>query len=131
LNGEVALLNGELEVARTAISRLESEAAVRLDWIGGLETQIRDLEAQTARGRTENERLRQENLDQENTIAERTRWAQSLDVEVERLRTELQRLRTELETLEQAKLVRLGRKLRLITAKPGTAGDLVAGGFSK
>ena len=131
LNGEVALLNGELEVARTAISRLESEAAVRLDWIGGLETQIRDLEAQTARGRAENERLRRENLDQENTIAERTRWAQSLDVEVERLRTELQRLRTELETLEQAKLVRLGRKLRLITAKPGTAGDLVAGGFSK
>jgi SAM-dependent methyltransferase len=147
-NEWLAGLHGEMDAARAIIaqlqqelratnagyqeqlSQLEVEAAARLDWIGGLETQIRDLEAQIARGRTENERLRQENADQESTIAERTQWAQSLDVEVDRLRTELQRLRTELETLEQAKLVRVGRKLRLIAAKPGTAGDLVAGGLS-
>jgi SAM-dependent methyltransferase len=113
-NAWSARLNGELEVARTVISGLESEAAVRLDWIGGLESQIRDLEAQTARGRAEIERLREENAEQESTIAVRTQWAQSLDLEVERLRADLQHVRSELQTLEAAKWVRLGRKLRLV-----------------
>ena len=119
-NAWAARLNGELEVARTVISRLESEAEVRLDW-------IRDLEAQIARGRTEIARLGLERDEMENTIAERTQWAQSLDLEVVRLLTELERLRTELQTLEQTKLVRIGRKLHLI----GGAGDLVAGGPGK
>jgi len=107
-NAWAARLNNELDAAREVISRMESEAAVRLDW-------IRDLEAQIARGRAEIDRLNLENQehDQEyqNTIAERTRWAQSLD-------SELQRLRAELQTVEDATLVRLGRKLQLIPGKP-------------
>jgi ubiquinone/menaquinone biosynthesis C-methylase UbiE len=130
-NTWAARLNGELDVARAEISGLESEAAVRLAWIDGLETQIRDLEAQTSRGRAEIARVVLERdemkREMESTIAERTHWAQSLDVEVDRLRTELQRVRTELGILETAKLVRVGRKLRLISS----AGDLVSGGFTK
>jgi SAM-dependent methyltransferase len=90
-------LNGELDLSRAAISRLESEASVRLDW-------VRDLEAQIADGRDEIDRLAQENAHLENTIVERTKWARSLDAE--------------LQALEQAKLVRLGRKLNLIPGKP-------------
>jgi hypothetical protein len=90
-------LNGELDLSRAAISRLESEASVRLDW-------VRDLEAQIADGRAEIDRLAQENAHLENTIVERTKWARSLDAE--------------LQALEQAKLVRLGRKLNLIPGKP-------------
>jgi chromosome segregation ATPase len=134
-NAWAARLNGELDVARAVMSRLESEAQVRLDWIGGLERQIRDLEAQTERGRTEIARLGLKRDEMKNTIAERTQWAQSLDEEVERLGTELQSVRTELQSvqtelqfLEDAKWVRRGRKLHLIPAKPGSAGDLVAGG---
>ena len=117
-NAWAARLDGELDSARAVISRLEEEAAARLDWIGGLETQIRDLESQAARGRAEIARLGLERDEMESTIAERTQWAQSLDAEVESLRTALQRVRTELQTLEQAKLVRLGRKLHLIQNKP-------------
>jgi ubiquinone/menaquinone biosynthesis C-methylase UbiE len=93
-------LNAELDAARAAISRMESEAAERLDW-------VRSLEDEIARGRAEIERQHQENRDLENTIDERTRWAQSLDTEIERLRAELQ-------ALELTKWVRLGRKMRLI-----------------
>jgi len=103
-NAWAARLNGELDLARAAISRLESEAAVRLEW-------VRDLEAQIARGRAEIDRLAQESSHLENTIAERTRWVQSLDADLRRLRAELQ-------ALEQAKLVRFGRKLQLIPGKP-------------
>ena len=103
-NAWAAQLNGEMEAARSAISRLESEVAVRLDW-------VHDLEAQIARGRAEIQRLDQENADVTNTIAERTRWAQTLDAD-------LQRLRVELELLERSKLVRLGRKLQLLPGKP-------------
>ena len=148
-NEWLAGLHGEMDVARALISqlqqelkathagyqeqvsRLESEASARLDWISGLETQIRDLEAQTARGRAEIARLGLEREEMESTIAERTQWAQSLDLEVERLRTELERLRTELQALERTKLARIGRKLHLIPEKPGSAGDLVAGGSGK
>jgi len=107
-NAWAARLNNELDAAREVISRMESEAAVRLDW-------IRDLEAQIARGRAEIDRLNQENQEHDreyqNTLAERTKWAQSLDAE-------LQRLRAELQTVEDATLVRLGRKLQLIPGKP-------------
>ena len=65
---------------------------------------VRDLEAQIAGGRAEIDRLSQENSRLENTVVERTKWAQSLDAE--------------LQALEQAKLVRLGRKLKLIPGKP-------------
>jgi SAM-dependent methyltransferase len=120
----IAHLQQELKATHTGyqeqVSRLESEAAVRLDW-------VHDLEAQIARGRREIERLGLESDEQRNTIEERTKWALSLDAEVERLRSELQRVRTELEMLEQTKLVRIGRKLHLI----GSAGDLVAGGPGK
>jgi SAM-dependent methyltransferase len=110
-NAWAARLNGELDSARAVVERLETEAAVRLDWIGGLETQIRDLESQTARGRAEIARLGLERDEMESTIAERTQWAQSLDQELERVRTELQ-------TLETAKWVRLGRKLHMMPGKP-------------
>jgi ubiquinone/menaquinone biosynthesis C-methylase UbiE len=110
-NAWAAGLNTELDVAGVAISRLESEAAERLDWVRGLEAQIRDLEDQIARGRAEIERQHRENRDLENTIAERTRWAQSLDAELLQLRAELQ-------ALERTRWVRLGRKLRLIPGKP-------------
>ena len=103
-NAWAARLNGELDVAREVISRLESEAAVRLDW-------VRDLESQIARGRAEIDRLDRESQEHQNTIAERTNWAQSLDAE-------LQGVRTELQAIEQAGLVRLGRKLQLIPGKP-------------
>jgi SAM-dependent methyltransferase len=103
-NAWAAGLNAELDVARTAISRLESEAAERLNWIHSLEDEI-------ARGRAEIERQHQENRDLEQTIDERTRWAQSLDTEIERLRAELQ-------ALELTKWVRLGRKMRLAPGKP-------------
>jgi ubiquinone/menaquinone biosynthesis C-methylase UbiE len=123
-------LHGEMDAARAVIaelqqelrathagyqeqvSRLEAETAARLDW-------IRDLEAQTARGRTEIARLGVERGEMESTIAERTQWAQSLDVEVDRLRTDLQKVRTELQTLEQEKLVRMGRKIHLIGSAGG------------
>jgi SAM-dependent methyltransferase len=110
-NAWAAGLNGELDTARSVISRMEAEAAVRLAW-------ARDLEAQIARGRAEIGRLNQEQTTLENTIDERTRWAQSLDAEVERLGAELQRSRSELHTLEQSRLVRLGRKLQLVPGQP-------------
>jgi SAM-dependent methyltransferase len=110
-NAWAARLDGELDAARDVISRLESDAAVRFDWVRGLEAQGRDLEAQIARGRAEIDRLDHENQEHQNTIVERTQWAQSLDAE-------LQRLRAELETVEHAALVRLGRKLQLIPGKP-------------
>ena len=116
-NAWAGSLNGELDVARAAVSRMESEAAVRLDWIRGLEAQIRDLESQLARGRAENERQRRENDDQETIIAERTRWAQSLDEELRRVREDLQGLRAELQALEHTRLVLYGRRLRLIPRK--------------
>jgi ubiquinone/menaquinone biosynthesis C-methylase UbiE len=119
-NTWAAQLDGELDVARAVVSRLESEAAVRLDW-------IHDLEAQVAGGSAEIARLGLERDEMENTIEERTEWARSLDQEIARLITELQARRAELEALERTKLVRLGRKLHLI----GTAGDLVAGEFGK
>lgn len=103
-NAWAARLNVELDAARAVVSRLESEASVRLGW-------IRDLESQIARGRVEIERLAHETGEKENTIAERTKWAQSLDAE-------LQALRAELQALEQATLVRLGRRLRCIPGKP-------------
>jgi SAM-dependent methyltransferase len=114
----IAQLQQELKVTHEGyqeqVSRLDSEAAIRLDW-------IRDLEAQIGRGRGEIERLGLESDAQRNTIDERTKWAQSLDAE-------LQARRADLEALERTKLVRIGRKLRLIERKPGSAGDLVAGG---
>jgi len=99
-NAWAARLNGELNVARTIISRLEAEAAVRLDW-------VRDLEGQVARGRTEIERLGAEIAEKNATITERTEWALTLDREVNQLRAELQKLNSEL-------TVRLARKLRLL-----------------
>ncbi len=63
-NAWAARLNGELDVARAVMSRLESEAEARLVW-------IRDLEAQIARGRTEIARLGLERGEMETTIAER------------------------------------------------------------
>jgi len=95
-NAWAAGLNVELDVARAAIQRLESEADERLEW-------VRDLEDQIARGRAEIERQRQE-------IDDRTRWAQSLDAE-------LQRLRAAIQAMEKTKLVRLARKLRFIPGK--------------
>jgi ubiquinone/menaquinone biosynthesis C-methylase UbiE len=103
-------LNAELEVARAAISQLESEAAERLAWVQSLEDEI-------ARGCAEIERQHQENRDLENTVEERTRWAQSLDTEIERLREQLSQLRAELQAMEQTNWVRLGRKLRLIPGR--------------
>jgi SAM-dependent methyltransferase len=117
-NAWAAGLNAELDVARAAISRLESEAAERLDWVRSIEAQIRDLEDQIARGRAEVERQRRENRDLENTIDERTRWAQSLDAEVQQLRQVLQQVRDELQAIEQTKWVRLGRNLRFMPGKP-------------
>ena len=110
-NAWAARLNGELDVTRALVSRMESEAAVRLDWIRGVEAQNRDLESQIARGRTEIERQRRENDEQETIIVERTQWAQNLDAELERLRAELR-------AIKDAKWVRLGRNLHVISGKP-------------
>lgn len=109
-NAWAAGLNAELDVARAAISQLESEAAERLDW-------VRSREDEIVRGRAEIERQHQENRDLENTIDERTRWAQSLDTEIERLREQLGQLRGELQAMEQTNWVRLGRKLGLTPGK--------------
>ncbi len=124
-NAWAAGLNAELDVARVGISRLESEAAQRLDWVHSLNAQIQNIEAhipdlqdQIARGRAEIERQHKENRDLEHTIDERTRWAQSLDAEIERLRELLRQLRAELQAVERTKWVRLGRKLRFIPGKP-------------
>ena len=92
-NAWAAQLNGELNVARSIIARLEAEAAVRLGW-------VRDLEGQIAGGRTEIERLGAE-------ITERTEWAWSLDREVNQLRAELQKINSEV-------AVRVARRLRLL-----------------
>lgn len=102
-NAWAARLNDEVAGARANISRLESEADVRLAW-------VRDLEAQIARGRTEIERLNGELHEKDATIAERTSWAQSLEREVHELRTVLQ-------TLENTLLVRAGRRLRLLPGR--------------
>ena len=99
-NAWATRLNGELDVARGIISRLEAEAAVRLDW-------VRDLEAQIARGRAEIERLGGEIAGKDATITERTEWAWALD-------RELQRLRAQLESLNSEFAVRAARRLRLI-----------------
>jgi SAM-dependent methyltransferase len=96
-NAWAARLSVELDVARAIISRLEAEAAVRLNW-------VHDLEGQIARGRTEIERLGA-------VIAERTEWAWSLDREVQQLRSELQSLNSEF-------AVRAARKLRLVPRRP-------------
>jgi SAM-dependent methyltransferase len=136
-NAWAAGLNAELDVARAAISRLESEAAERLDWVHGLEAHIRDLNAQIHdlnaqihdlnaqihdlktqldRGRAEIERQHKENRDLEQTVEERTLWAQRLDAEVQYLR----QVRVELQAMERTRWIRLGRKLRLIPGKlPG------------
>ena len=102
-NAWAASLNGELDISRAVISRLESEAAVRLEW-------VRDLEAQIARGRAEIERLGSEIAEKDATISERTEWARSLDREVEHLRGELQKLESEM-------LVRIGRRVRLLPSR--------------
>jgi SAM-dependent methyltransferase len=99
-NAWAAGLNTELDVARAAISRLESEADERLKW-------VHDLKDEIARARAEIERQYKENRDLENTIDERTRWAQRLDAE--------------LQEIEHTKWVRLGRKIRTmrtISGKP-------------
>jgi SAM-dependent methyltransferase len=114
-NAWSARLDGELDVAREVIaelqqvieaahagyqehvSRLDEEAAARLGW-------IRDLESQIARGRTQIDHLEQES-------AALTHWGDSLD-------RELRQARTELQAIENARLVRLGRKLQLMPAKP-------------
>jgi SAM-dependent methyltransferase len=106
-NAWAAKLNGELDTARAVISRVEAEATVRLGWVRDLEAQIRDLESQTARGRTEIERLGIEIVEKDATIAERTEWAWALDREMQQLRTALQELNGEL-------AVRIARRLRLI-----------------
>ncbi len=97
----IAELQKEIEATHTGyqehLSRLESEAAVRLGW-------VRDLETQIQGGKTEIERLNEE-------LAERTRWALSLD-------QELQRVRAELDAITPVRVVRLGRKLQLIPGKP-------------
>jgi ubiquinone/menaquinone biosynthesis C-methylase UbiE len=121
-NEWLAGLHDEMDVARTLIaglqqelkathagyreqvSRLESEAVVRLDW-------VHDLEAQIARGRAEIQRLNRETEEHRNTIDERTRWAQALDAE-------LQDVRRDFEALQRTMLVRVGRKLKLITGEP-------------
>lgn len=107
-------LNAELDVARAAISRLESEAAERLDWVHSLEAQIRDLEAQIPDLRDQIARQLEENRVLEQTIDERTRWAQTLDAEVQRLR----QVRLEHLALEQTRWVRLGHELRFLPNKP-------------
>ncbi len=94
----------EQDIARTIISRLEAEAAVRLGW-------VRDLEGQIARGRTEIERLGAEIAEKDATITERTEWAWSLDREVQQLRAQLQSLNSEF-------AVRIARKLRLVPRRP-------------
>lgn len=110
-NAWAARLNEELDGARAVISRLEAEAAERLAWAHNLEAQIRDLEAQTARGRAEIERLGAEITEKDATIAERTEWAFSLDREVQQLRAQLQALNGEL-------AVRAARKLGLMPRRP-------------
>lgn len=96
-------LNGELDVARGAIARLEAEATERLAW-------ARDLEGQTERARAEIARLNRESEEREAVIAERTEWARSLD-------RELQDLRAQLQTLESTLLFRAGRRLRMLPLK--------------
>jgi ubiquinone/menaquinone biosynthesis C-methylase UbiE len=99
------------------VSRLEAEAAARLEW-------VRDLETQLALGNAEIERQRGEHLEQKATITERTLWAQSVEKELTQAQEELKkteaerrRLTTELQGLENAKWVRAGRKLQLIPDK--------------
>jgi ubiquinone/menaquinone biosynthesis C-methylase UbiE len=86
------------------VSRLESEAAVRLQWVANLEADIADLRAQLEGPDGEVARLNAEN-------AERTAWAQALD-------QELKRARAELDAVGRAGLVRLGRKMNLVP-RPG------------
>jgi len=100
--GIVTGLQQEIESLHAAygahIARLESEAAVRLEWVARLEAQLDG-------GRNEIKRLNAEN-------DERTAWAQALD-------RELTRARAELDAVGRAGLVRLGRKLNLV---PGPGG---------
>jgi SAM-dependent methyltransferase len=128
-------LDGELAGARTVIgalqqelkvtqggyqeqmARLEAEAVVRLDWIRDLEAQIARGHDEIARGHDEIDRLRQLYREQENTILQRTEWAQSLDKELLILRDELQNARAELQAIHDAKWVRLGRSLQLVSGK--------------
>jgi SAM-dependent methyltransferase len=118
-NAWAADLNAELDVAREAISRMESEAGERLDWVHSLQAHIRDLEERIALGRAEIERQNRENRDLENTIDERTRWAQSLDKEIDLLREQLRQVRAERQAIEQTSWVRVGRKLRTMRTTPG------------
>jgi DNA repair exonuclease SbcCD ATPase subunit len=103
-NTWAARLNGELDVARTLIAQLQREidtvhtgyreqiSRMEAEDAGRLEW-IRDLESQIARGNAEIARLNQ-------------------------VEEQLRRLRTELQTIEQATLVRIGRKLQIIPGKP-------------
>jgi ubiquinone/menaquinone biosynthesis C-methylase UbiE len=87
------------------VSRLETEASVRLEWIA-------DLTAQLERGRNEVARLNVEGGERENTLRERTECAQELE-------RELTRARAELDELGRAGLVRLGRRLNLVPGGHG------------
>ena len=96
-------LLGELKATHAGyqgrVQELETDAAVRLDW-------VHDLEAQIGRGRNEIARLELES-------AERTRWAQSLDAELERTNARLRQSEAQLRLAARSKWLRLGRLLHL------------------
>ncbi|HEX4274238.1 MAG TPA: methyltransferase domain-containing protein [Bryobacteraceae bacterium] len=113
----IASLQDEIKTTHAGyqehIARLESEAAVRLEWVG-------DLEAQIARARVEIARLNEVNQTQERTIEERTLWAQSLE-------RDLNQARAELEAIGRTGLVRLGRRLNLVPAGNAEKGSAERG----
>lgn len=98
-------LRNEQELAEThaayreRLRQLETEAAIRLDW-------VHDLESQIERGRDEVARLNRES-------AERTEWAQRLDAELRQANAARALLTRQLEMAAHSKWVRAGRLLHL------------------
>ena len=94
----VVELQDEIGAAREGyeiqIAELERQAAGRLDWVHGLEAQI-------AKGAGEIERLNQEIGDTNFELEERTRWAHSLNHELDRTRNEFEKVRTELDAARE------------------------------
>lgn len=89
-------LNRELEAThagyRERVQQLETQAAVRLDWVHDLEAQVRLARDQIAR--------------LEHELTERTEWAAALD-------TKLTRAELQLYLARRSKWVRLGRRFHL------------------
>ncbi len=110
-------LNAELKAAGATIAEQQGDLAARLNWVHDIEAQLgrardeiqrlnREIQSLHERARGEIERLERENL-------ERTQWAQSLDAELQKVKSEREQLEAQLAMARDSKWVRLGRTLGL------------------